>query len=613
MKKYLIITIILFATLISSCASFLEEDPKNSILQDGFFESEDDVETALYSLYSPLISGALFGRFLPAIELGTDLYTTRKSSGDGDVFREFTVNPESPWINGSGYGTWAKLWQGVVRCNYIINSLDDVDITDSYRTQAIAEARCMRAFYYYFLVRLWGDLPIITWYTTSGEFEATSEMPRSSADNVYNYLIVPDLLEAAENAPSEYSSIMGGGRATKWLARTMLAEVYMTMAGYRRDSKTGVIDNGDPIYWSMALEMIKTVVNVSDFSPAAGCPFYLLSDYGQNWDEDFSNEGMLEAGAASYSGAGSLLAQEILPQLGGGEFWSSSSDYWDLTRVYNGTSYNTSTEYIYPYYDSDGEAIEYLDYHKFPTGARANGLFVPTAALFHKFETGDYRKEWGLATSYTDADNTYYFTPAFRKYLDFDLLTGQSGTDWSYSDVNFIIYRYADALMILAEAENEVNGATATAQGAINAIRNRAGLGNTAATSQADMREAIQQERAVEFHGELKHRFDLIRWNTFREVTKSYDHYYTAGVNASTPREGVPDDNENFNYVEGLTEPSKKNKSYIKNEDTVIFSDIKDFISDGCETNTQAPEYFYLLPIPQGEIDKTSWSQNIGY
>ncbi len=598
MKRIIILSAL--TLLLSSCTNFLTEDPKASILQDEYFETADNVERALWSLYRPLASTGLFGANLPMVDVGTDLVacktrTASTSESTSEPFANFTLSSTSSWINTTGL-TWADLWKGVLRSNYIIYGIDDVDITDVERREFIGEARCMRAFYYYYLVRLWGDLPIIMQFTDSDNFDATKELVRSPASEIYSEIIIPDLKYAAEYTPSSFPD--ESGRATKWLARTLLAEAYATLAGSRLDSVSGAIIDGDSYYWELARDAAWSIIGDGT------CPNSLhtateldiingTNPYAKSWEDEWGSEALLEVGAISQSGYGNQLPTQAFSSTTGNTFWGVESNYSEVIAN------DTSGIYL----DSDGTTNTYFSTHSF-TLSSCKGTFIPTAQLMHIFEDGDLRK-WGILTEYvTDDGMSYYVLPTFRKFADFDLLLGKTGTSFSYADVNFVVYRYADALLLYAEAENEYAGPTQSAYDAINAIRSRAGLDDLpAGLSQSEFRDRVRQERAVEFHGEGKRRFDLVRWNTFKEATRNYDTEY------------VPEDNPNTKYYDPSADTNTTGIDDMEYYFTTnqCFQYLNTAVYSGCETITEVPLKHYLLPIPSSEITKTDWSNNYGY
>src|SRR5690606_30040452 len=158
---------------------------------------------------------------------------------------------------------------------------------------------------------------------------------------------------------------------------------------------------------------------------------------------------------------------------------------------------------------------------KFRGAPPGQGQQIPTPDLYDASEDGDERI-WSIMTRYDVSPGvTYVCQPTFRKFIDIAFYLGEEGTSFQYTNSNIILYRYADALLIYAEAQNEADGApNADAYAAINALRNRAGLSDlTAGLSQADFRTAVWQERRVELNAEFKRKFDLIRTNRLVQET----------------------------------------------------------------------------------------------
>jgi len=174
---------------------------------------------------------------------------------------------------------------------------------------------------------------------------------------------------------------------------------------------------------------------------------------------------------------------------------------------------------------------------------------------------------------------TYLSQPMFRKFVDTDVLTLVEGSDFRYADNNTILYRFADALLIYAEAQNEADGAPNNdAYKAVNDIRNRAGLDDlTPNLSQEDFRLAVWQERRVELAGEYKRKFDLIRTDRL--------------TNSTFP----------INIVWEAEQGSVRSLNAVSND----FSG-----------NIQWPDNEWLWPIPQAQMEinlKYGWKQNEGY
>jgi hypothetical protein len=199
--------------------------------------------------------------------------------------------------------------------------------------------------------------------------------------------------------------------------------------------------------------------------------------------------------------------------------------------------------------------------------------------LYDAFEDGDERRDWSLLTKYTTASGDLFLSqPTFRKYVDINYFLGDQGTSFRNTNNNFILYRFADALLIYAEAANEAEGSPSSeAFNALNRIRNRASLANASGLSQDAFRELVANERRCEFNAECKRRFDLIRTNQLVQQTSNITLTWTEQQDSAT--------------------------------------DYKNSFSQF--TGTQRwPDNECLLPIPQSEIElniENGWLQNEGY
>lgn len=172
-----------------------------------------------------------------------------------------------------------------------------------------------------------------------------------------------------------------------------------------------------------------------------------------------------------------------------------------------------------------------------PQPLTAEGNNIPTPDIIAAYETGDKRLNASVAyitLSGSLRENKVY--PYIKKYAKVHALNGNHGMNWP-------IYRYSEVLLFLAEALNE-QGKTAEAATYLNQVRSRAGLANSKAASQADMRNALFQERRVELAFENKRWFDLVRSGTATAVITAYGNRIKANpLNYYYPKGAVPPGN----------------------------------------------------------------------
>jgi len=551
-----ILGLLLLSIIAISCEDYLKEDPPTFISTTNFYKTASDARTAcdgIYENFSDGSSNSTYGRFWPVIDLGTDDVTSRTQGNLYNDFLTHTVSSTNSWFE--NFGQFSNFWIGISRANNVIAYVPQIEMDEDEKNSIIGEARALRALYYYHLVRTYGNMPLVTEAVST---EADFNKPRSSVDEIYNQIIIPDL----QYAETVCKDALHLGRITKWTAKVVLADVYLNRAGWRRTSQ-GVLVQGDPSNWALARDKAKEVIENSphDLNTVALTNGQNITPaYGVAWSESspFTKESMFELAAVPVEGFGSWLSRECSPALFGTGYWGRAAG-------------------IRPFV-AQGNNDRILDM-RFPGRPPAQGSFIPTPDLYDAFEDGDERRDWSLMTKYiTSGGKTYVSQPTFRKYVDINYFLGDEGTSFRNTNNNFIIYRFADALLIYAEAANEADGSPSLdAYNALNRIRNRAGLANVSGLSQDAFRALAWNERRVEFNAECKRRFDLIRTNQLVTETLNITLTWTAQQDSAT------DYKNSFSQFSG----------------------------------TQAwPDNEWLLPIPQSEIELNEingWLQNKGY
>ena len=549
------ITIIILISLgFVSCSDFLDEDPPTLIAAENFYNTESDARNAVDGVYAKM--SAVYSRWWMCIDLYTDDVVSKSSNNSWTVpMANHTVTPSFELFNdndtsGNVYFDW---WIGIGRANDVLTNLKDMTIDPNVINLIAGEARALRAFYYYNLVRAYGDVPYIV---EGSDFN----VQRSDVDIIYDEIIVPDLLFAAEHC----SDGLHDGHITKWTAKLILSEVYLTRAGKRRTS-AGVFVTGDENNYALARDMAKDVIdnspnslNLVASSTAPAC--------GVAWDTKnaFSKESMLEISYLAIDGLGNWMTREGRAVNDGSKYWGSNSNAVPELFDANGTNLNNTS------------TVEELSFPR----TNNSGIYLPTPNLYDEYEDGDERRDFNILTRYDAPDGKIYLTqPMYRKFVDMDVLTGVIGADFRYAGNNTILFRYADALLIYAEAQNEADGTpNSEAYNAVNRIRNRAGLGDLAAgLTQENFRTAVYKERRCEFAGEYKRKFDLIRTDRLTKATEDINIIWTSAQGSA-----------------------------------------KDFETAHSEFSGKMlwPNNEWLWPIPQAQFEinnKNGWIQNEGY
>jgi len=303
-----IIIFVIFILPFISCEDFLEEVPKDRISETNFYKTLADAQAAVNAIYGPICSSQLYGeQYLLQIEIPADYAYGRGST--------IPIGGEYDGLDATNIGRVGNMWGAFYRSvNYIniaIEKISEAQIEESDKTPLIAEAKFLRAFCYYHLVRDFGECPLRL-------NSQDGDMARTPVNQVWD-AIISDLQVAENNLPSVITEY---GHPSKWSAKTMLAEVYLTMGNWAsaRDKAKEVMDNGpyalveiavlddwDNLFGGAANGTSEEIfyIKFNHQSGTNGWPFYLLwanttlSTYGayvlysdpanpfmQNWDDN---------------------------------------------------------------------------------------------------------------------------------------------------------------------------------------------------------------------------------------------------------------------------------------------------------------------------------------
>jgi hypothetical protein len=469
MNKYIILILIIVSGIFSSCdEQFLDEDPKASLAESTFYKSAGDIKLAVNAMINAVIAGDCLGdRQLKATQCADDILTTHPASNKIE-YREvdrFAASIGNQRINKK----WVEVYKVVYQANAVIGNYQNAE-GDADEIEGLASiARFFRALFYFEAVRTWGAVPKIT--STVVELDVA----RSSEQEIYD-LIVADLVEAVKWLP-ETQSIKS--YPTVWAAKTMLADVYLTMAGWplKQTDK-----------YAMATALLKDVKDNSGKE--------LLPDYADLWVymPDGSNEGH----------------KEVIFS-----FVKSNKDDIGV--------WSYKLQHGKPYVDSrfagwNDMVLEAGFLMRFPNDDRKDATIV----------TMDGKRLKPATIPWQEFNARH---PTLRKFRDGWDIKGQhalnSARDWMH-------YRFADVLLMYAEAEAmSKSGPTAEAYEAVNAIRARAnGLPLTAGLGQIAFRDSIIEEVAWEFAGEDRRWFDLVRTERVEwanDLSRKYNAQYTDG------------------------------------------------------------------------------------
>ena len=449
----------MLSIFITSCSDFLTKEPQGNLTQNDFPVTADQALLATNACYSTLRNWYFHWGGYPILDIMSD--DARKGSNPTD--QGPTVGPYDNFaITTSQDGLdrwWQALYEGVKFTNVVILKVPDIDMDATLRNRYVGEAKFLRALYYFDLVRAWGDVPIVNSLTPD------LHLPRSPRDSVYA-LIVSDLNFAINNLPERSEqSTADYGRATKGAAESLLSKVYIFMADLHHDQAD----------WQNAATYAEEVINSQQYA--------LDPDFGHTFSVDgqFNSESVFEIGA---------IGQDDVTK-GGNQYGN--------TQGVRGTP------------------------------NRGWGFNRPTPDLMHSFEPGDPRKDQSIiflgevldgVTILGDGstpDVTYDGNGDTVEIECYNQKVWTPGNDVATQwGANRRILRYAEVLLIAAEAENEL-GNSANALTYLNQVRARAREGNNSIlpditeTDQTALRSIILHERRVELALEGDRFWDLVR------------------------------------------------------------------------------------------------------
>ena len=435
--------------------NFLEQKPQGTLTDATFLQSSKDAELATNAIYSSMRDWFYHSGGFPILDIMTDDATKGSNPGDGAIINLFETFQYSQ-STGDISRWYSALYKSVRRSNIVMESLPSIAMDEALKNRLMGEARFLRALFYFDLVRAFGDLPKVT------TANPPLKIDRSPKQEIYEEIIFPDLNFAISNLPekSDYANT-DLGRATKGSAKALLAKVYLFLGDYTNAEK-----------YSMEVILSSQYQLEQNFSNA----FSLKGQHGV--------ESIFEIGA---------LPQEDTDQ-GGNQFANTQGVRGKPNK---GWGFNRPSLNLINFYEANDPrkdaTIVFLN-------ETIDGIFIEGDA-----NTPD--------TTYTDASKVQIkeIETYNQKVWASDSTTlGQ----WGY---NMRVIRYADVLLIAAEALNE-NGKTSDALVYLNLVRSRVGLASFNNTDITIVRTKIWNERRAELAMEGHRFWDLVRIGRADEV-----------------------------------------------------------------------------------------------
>lgn len=426
----------------------------------------------LNSVYNPAQNFWRERYFLPYGYPGDDMFKGTSNVAEDNAMDDYLWTTTNSYVSQK----WAGPYQSITRANMVLEGIENFR-EGAFKTRVVAETKFLRGMFYFLLVRTFGKVPLVTSYESVDFFPRQATIPE-----VYQQ-IVSDL-EAAEQGLPGWKQLSPGetGRATRGAAKAFLGKVYLTMAT--------TPETADPKYFSLAAEKLKNIIDTEGYG--------LIASYKKAFE----------------------------PQNGG-----KSEDIFSIHFKANVPNLNG---FIH------GRMSPNPDIY----GIRGTNTGGVTDFVYEKFEAGDARKATIVKGNYTvtyfdaagapirtEVRKTSNNNAYCQKFLDPD--TGR----FSHNQANAMwpLIRYADVLLMYAEAVNEAQEPNADAYNAIDMVRERSGASLIArGLDKAAFRRNVRDERLLELFAEGHRWFDLKRWGILEEqikLAKPYaqvqpKHYY---------------------------------------------------------------------------------------
>ena len=574
---------------LSACSDYLDVKSDSKYDEEYVFGNMEEINRALTTCYTYLLSGSTYGgAYYSTFCLNSDVeFATNSSdlqSSSGGDYKQFDSTPAGSALQ----STWQAAYQNIEYCNNFIKAASTCAILEENKEelmQMIGEAKCIRAMNYHDMVVLFGDVP----FSMERAIDSPMVMPVADRDTILQTLI-DDLKEAAESM--KFAAALDGGvqRCSKEFAWALIARISLTAGGYSLRPGASTADIGTMERPANYKEHYQTAMTYAGKVIAEGnhslkkrydqyfidqCNYIVTNDddsifeipytkgvngnVGYNWGPAYDMNGdetqMYDGSASNW---GRTSGSNMLSV-----FYRFSFDEKDLRRNYVcGTAMWK--------YGSDGKVAMRLD---------------PWTAY-----CGKWSKLW------TEAGNTMGA-----------ISQGNTGINYPYM-------RYADVLLMYAEAANEVNnGPTAEAIDAFKQVRRRAfqeadwgeKVDNyvAAAGTKDDFLSLIQDERKWEFGGEGLRWRDLVRWNKYAEVLRDVFYQYFGYA-------WYVSGDEMYNTDERFTNlPAELFYKTVDADENPLFSAGYDYTKFGSMPNTALPVIEIYNPWTFVRNPGAEWAQ----
>ena len=457
MKKSIIYLSIAAASITSCSKSFVDIAPDNFISANNYFREEADFVQGTNATYAPLRNVYNIAYVNGEMRSDNTHYIFNNSNRGNLVREEIADFIDNPTAEPT-YQKWQFNYRVIAYANEVLSRIDNFNFSSAAVKDGLkGELLFLRSFAYFDLLQYFGDVPLVLTPTSGPAAEIIGE--KSTMLRTPKAEVYTQIIADIKESINllPVKSAQVKGRATKGSAQMLLGNIYVV----RKD-------------WPAAHDAVKSIID--------GNQYRLVTEYANIYSTGNKNneESIFEIQYLQGNiGLQSTFAYTFMP---------------NLTNLSPITGFTFNNQSI-------------------------GGWNIPSEDLITSYETGDKRKAASIVNGYTGSNGSFVNQPFIKKYHQLPI-PAPNGSAANGND-NFPVYRYAEALLYMAEILNE-QGKSAEALPYLNEIRKRAGLGDITNTNQVQLRSIILHERRVELAFENKRWLDLVRTGNAVAVMNAY-------------------------------------------------------------------------------------------
>jgi tetratricopeptide (TPR) repeat protein len=441
------------------CTDFLDREPLDEISTNSFYTTGEEAELAAISMYSAIQAIDWRGKSWQIEEIPSDNTTPGGNDPDFSPIDNFTTNADNPAV----LIYWTEHFKLVALSNQILTFVPSIDMDENQKNAILAEARFLRAYTYFDLVRIFGDVPIVTEVPS---IDSDLNVLRDPEESVYQFIV--EDLEWAIDALPETRPSSENGRATSYAAKSILAKVFLTIGRYDE-----------------SMDLCREIISSNRYQ--------LEEDFANNWLKDKSDNNKESIWQIQYVGCGpgntgNALQAFFAPW---GQAITGNTDGWG-SQIPTAPSIDNPTTTILDVYSNE----DLRKYHTIMTPGEEYPMINPESGGYIYPATGASRGQSNI-----------------KKYV----IGGGPDVCFMSTPQNQHAIRYADVLLTLVEASCKRNGdisVTPDVISAFNSVRSRAGL-EMVQTVTTDL---LFEERRAEFAFENHRWFDLLRTGNVKSI-----------------------------------------------------------------------------------------------